>query len=311
MKDCAPIIIFCYRRNIDDLISSLIKNEESSNSDLFIFSDGFKSENDKKEVIKLRESLKKIQGFKSVQIFEASKNKGLANSVIDGISNIINRFGYAIILEDDLVVSPYFLDFMNRSLRFYNNNKKIWSISGYSPKIPYLKNYEKDVYLSLRSSSWGWATWLDRWNKVDWSISDFEVLKKDGNKIQKFELAGNDMFKMLELQHLGKIDSWAIRWGYSQFVNSAYSVTPKISMTQNNGFQDNYGTHNSGTGTYWEVEISKSKIINIEAIFDYEIVHNFKKYHDIGFYTRCGYFLKKWGGYNLIKSLIGKYKLNN
>ena len=170
MTDYVPVIIFCYRRKIDKLINSLLKNKEAKETELFIFSDGFKSEIDKKDVINIRESLKKISGFKLVHIVESDKNKGLANSIIEGTTKVINKFAKTIVLEDDLIVSSHFLDYMNRSLSLYQNKKNIWSVSGYSPVIPQLNNYKKEVYLSLRSSSWGWATWADRWNKVDWSI---------------------------------------------------------------------------------------------------------------------------------------------
>ena len=304
MTDNAPVIIFCYRRKINELINSLLKNKESKETELFIFSDGFKSEIDKKEVISIRKSLKKISGFKLLHIMESETNKGLAKSIIDGTTKVINKFGKTIVLEDDLIVSSHFLDYMNRSLSLYQNKKNIWSVSGYGPVIPQLDNYKKEVYLSLRSSSWGWATWADRWNKVDWSIDDFKVLKKNREKIKFFEQGGNDLFKMLELQYLGKIDSWAIRWCYSQFLNSSYSVTPKISMIQNNGFSDGVGVHNLGKGYQWQVKLAESKINDLEAPFNVEISNHFKKYYDINFYTRIGYFLRKWGGYNFIKNLV-------
>ena len=212
MRDNAPVIIFCYRRKIDKLINSLLKNKEAKETELFIFSDGFKSDIDKKDVINVRESLKKISGFKLIHIIESGRNKGLANSIIEGTTKVIDKVGKTIVLEDDLIVSPHFLNFMNKSLNLYQNKKNIWSISGYSPVIPKLDKYKNEVYLSLRSSSWGWATWVDRWKKVDWSIDDFKVLKKNKEKIKSFEQGGNDLFKMLELQYLGKIDSWAIRW---------------------------------------------------------------------------------------------------
>ena len=167
MSDYAPIIIFCYRRNIENLISSLLKNQGSINSELFIFSDGYKSQVDKNDVLNLRKSLTKIVSFKSVNIIKSEKNNGLANSIINGVKNVINKYGKAIILEDDLIVSPFFIDYMNDALNFYQYKKNIWSISGYTPSIPYLKDYKSEVYLSLRSSSWGWATWSDRFSKVD------------------------------------------------------------------------------------------------------------------------------------------------
>ena len=303
MRDNAPVIIFCYRRKIDKLINSLLKNKEAKETELFIFSDGFKSDIDKKDVINVRESLKKISGFKLIHIIESGRNKGLANSIIEGTTKVIDKVGKTIVLEDDLIVSPHFLNFMNKSLNLYQNKKNIWSISGYSPVIPKLDKYKNEVYLSLRSSSWGWATWVDRWKKVDWSIDDFKVLKKNKEKIKSFEQGGNDLFKMLELQYLGKIDSWAIRWCYSQFKNSSYSVTPKISMIQNNGFSDGVGVHNFSKGYCWQVKLAETKINDLEAQFNIEISNHFKKYHDISFYTRIGYFLRKWGGYNFIKNL--------
>jgi len=304
MSRYAPVVIFCYRRKIDKLINSLLKNKEAKETELFIFSDGFKSEVDKKDVVNIRESLKNIRGFRLLHIKESDNNKGLANSIIEGISNVINEHGKIIVLEDDLIVSPHFLDFMNKSLNLYENKKDMWSVSGYSPPIPQLRYYKKEVYLSLRSSSWGWATWADRWKKVDWTISDFQLLKKNKQKIKFFERGGNDLYKMLELQYLGKIDSWAVRWCYSQFLNSSYSVTPKISMIQNYGFSDNYGVHNFGKSDRWHVKIADTYVNDFETSFDAKLIYYFKKYHDINLYTKIGYFLRKWGGYNFIKYFL-------
>lgn len=158
MSEIAPIIIFCYRRRIDKLIESLLNNKEASISNLYIFSDGYKSDLDKQDILNLRKSIRGITGFKSVSIFESKFNRGLANSIIQGTTSVINTNGKAIVLEDDLITSEYFLDYMNKSLNLYKNNTNIWSISGYSPPLNYLKDYKKEVYLSLRSLSWGWAT---------------------------------------------------------------------------------------------------------------------------------------------------------
>lgn len=308
MMDCAPVAIFCYRRKIDKLIESILDNEESRKTELFIFSDGYRSEIDKEDVKEVRKSLEKIKGFRSVKIIESDKNKGLAKSIIDGVSQVIRKFGKIIVLEDDLIVSKYFLDYMNKSLNLYQVNKNIWSISGYGPKIPYLKNYKKDVYLSKRSSSWGWATWLNRWDKIDWEIKDFKILKKNKVEIKNFEQGGNDLFKMLELQHLGKIDSWAIRWCYAQFKSNSYSLTPKISMIHNTGFNDDFGTHNTGRGLKWKVDLAHYKIQDFNTTINNELFYHYKRFHDINFYTKTGYFLKKWGGYKLIKKILYKLK---
>jgi hypothetical protein len=293
MNNTSPIIIFCYRRNIEKLVDSLLKNKDSEHSNLFVFSDGYKSDKDKEDVLFVRKSLKKIKGFKSIKIYESEMNKGCAKSIIDGVNLIINNFGKAIVLEDDLIVSRYFLNFMNQALDFYQDDKKIWSISGYSPPLLSLKNYERDLYLSVRSSSWGWATWLNRWNKVDWAIKNFNHLKKDKNKINNFEIGGNDLFKLLELQYFGKIDAWDVRWCYSQFLYSAYSITPKISMTQNYGFGDKYSTHNKSKTSKWEVDLSEKPINPHKVFINNKILSDFKKFYDLSIYFNIKYFLKK------------------
>ena len=132
----------------------------------------------------------------------------------------------------------------------------------------------------------------------------FDTFKKNKNKIKLFNRAGNDLFKMLELQYLRKIDSWAIRWQYSQFLHSSYSINPKISMTQNLGFDDNFSTHTISKIDKWKTNLAKLRIVDFEFENNTEIIKLLKKYHDLSFFTRIGYFLKKWGGYKIIKKII-------
>jgi hypothetical protein len=306
----APIILFTYQRVPKETIESLLKNELSSQSELFIYADGYKSDADKSDVLEAREYLRAITGFKSITIKEAEKNKGLASSIIDGVTEVINEYGKVIVLEDDLIVSNDFLQYMNEALEFYETDDKIWSISGYGPKLPCLKSYDEDLYFSHRGSSWGWATWNDRWNSVDWDAKDFEKIKKDKQLKKQFELGGDDMYKMLELQMLGKIDSWAIRWCFSQFLQGKYTVYPKKSKIVNAGFNDNKGTHNSGNSFKWDVKASDYKVKFENLEIDTDIINSWKKYHDISLFTKVGYFLKKYGGYKLIKKLLEYIKCN-
>jgi hypothetical protein len=303
-KNLVSIVLFTYRRVPKDTIENLLQNDLAKESELFIYSDGYKSEVDKNDVLEVREYLQTINGFKSTQIIEAPQNKGLANSIIDGVSEIINKYGKVIVLEDDLIVSSDFLDYMNNALEFYKNDSNIWSISGYGPKLPCLETYDKDLYLSPRGSSWGWATWKDRWNSVDWDVKDFEKLKHNKQMRKKFELGGNDMYKMLELQMLGKIDSWAIRWGFSQFLQDKYTVYPVKSKIVNDGFNDDKGTHNSGGSSKWDVKASGIKVDFLYLEVNENIIECWKNYHDISLYTKIGYFLKKYGGYQSIKFIM-------
>lgn len=304
---CTPIIIFTYRRKIDKLIESLLKNSLASQSNLYIFSDGYKNDIDKQDVLEVRESLKKISGFKNITINKLNKNNGLANSVINGVTDIINKYEKVIVLEDDLVVSDNFLNYMNEALDFYKEKNSIWSISGYTPHLKCLDNYDKDIFLSLRASSWGWATWKDRWAKIDWDIKDWDIFRNDKVAINKFNLGGNDMFKMLETQMLGKIDSWAIRWCYNQFKYNSYTVYPTLSKLINNGFDDK-GTHNSSGQNRWDTECS-NKIVQFENIeIDDNIIKCFGKKYNLRFKTKIGYILKQYGGYRLAKKILNLNK---
>ncbi|MDX4037402.1 glycosyltransferase family protein [Aliarcobacter skirrowii] len=308
LDDLAPIVLFTYRRIPKETIESLLQNDLAKQSEIYIYSDGYKSEVDKNDVLEVREYLKTIEGFKSTQTIEAPHNKGLANSIIGGVTEIINKYHKVIVLEDDLIVSSDFLEYMNEALEFYKNDEKIWSISGYGPKLPCLENYDKDLYLSPRGSSWGWATWKDRWGSVDWDVKDFEKLKRDKQMRKEFELGGDDMYKMLELQMLGKIDSWAIRWCFFQFLQNKHTVYPKFSKIINDGFGDSKGTHNSGDNTKWQTLLNH-KTIKFEPLqIDDKIIQCYKRYHDLSLYTKTGYVLKKYGGYKMVKKIIGKFR---
>ena len=300
----SPIILFTYRRIPKKTIESLLKNSLAKESKLFIFSDGYKNEVDKKDVLEVRKYIKTIDAFKNITIYEAEKNNGLANSVINGVTKIIHKYDKVIVLEDDLIVSDDFLNYMNEALKFYKDDKKVWSISGYGPDMECLKSYNEDIYLSLRGSSWGWATWIDRWDSIDWEIKDWDDFKKDKKAIEKFNLGGNDMYKMLELQMLGKIDSWAIRWCYNQSIKDMYTIYPKKSKIINDGFSDNKGTHNNSAYSKLVKKIDNN-IVTFKFLYRNEIIIKcFQMYHNLSIRTKVGYFMKKNGGYKFVKELL-------
>lgn len=243
----APIAIFVYnrRKHLENLIESLKGNMLCKESIIFIFSDGYKGEKDKYEVEKVREyihSLRDGEWFKKLVIIESPKNKGLPKSIISGVTKVINKYGKVIVLEDDLVISNYFLKFMNQALDYYKDNKKIWSISGFTRDIPYLHTIDYDIYFSKRAQSWGWATWGDRWNKVDWKVKEYRKFKIDFKRRREFNAGGKDMSSMLDRQQCGVIHSWAIRFCFAQYLDNSFTVQPRITLVQNGG-QDGSGTH--------------------------------------------------------------------
>ena len=226
MENLAPVVLFTYNRLNETrrTIEALQRNFLSAHSDLFIFSDGPKNDLDAAKVSEVRKCFKNIKGFKHVKIIEKEDNNGLANSIIAGVTEIIDIYGRIIVLEDDLITAPNFLDFMNQALDFYSSSPKIFSISGYTPNLSGLVQYDQDFYLGKRASSWGWGTWTDRWNTVDWEVTDYENFSKDYKKRLAFSRIGSDMPRMLRNQMIGKIDSWAIRWCYYQFKHDLRTV---------------------------------------------------------------------------------------
>ena len=219
----------------------------AKNTDVFIFCDFWKKRDDEEKVLSVWsviEEFERNNNFRKVYVEKSTKNMGLAKSVIQGVSKVINTYGKVITLEDDLITSPDFLTYMNNALDYYQSDNQIWSITGYTFWMKAFNEYQFDVYFSGRCCSWGWATWKDRWELTDWDMNDYLVFLRNRKAIKAFSMWGDDMPLLLKLQNEGKIDSWAIRWCYSAFKNNAYSVYPTKSYVSNCGF-DGTGTHSS------------------------------------------------------------------
>lgn len=246
----APICLFTYNR-LDETrrtLEGLQQNFLAPESELFVFSDGAKDENGIPKIQEVRDYLKTVRGFKKITIKNSKVNKGLANSIIDGVSEVINEHEKVIVLEDDLITSPNFLNFMNQSLEFYKADKRIKSINGYS--IP-IKNCNSEVYIQTRPFSWGWATWQDRWNR---SIFDKSRLRKEVQEqpdlVGDFaKVCGQDVVKMFKDSIHNRNNSWYIRWAYDHFRSQRLSVYPARSLVENIGFNLD-GTHCNGIGAY-------------------------------------------------------------
>ena len=286
MKNLAPIVLFVYGRpkHTQDMIEALAKNNLAKESDIYIFSDNAKKEKDIENVRKVRkyiDSIKQKKWFANIYIEKAEENKGLAKSVIDGVTKVINKYDKVIVLEDDLIPSKVFLEYMNKALDFYEKKENIWSISGYNIPIQIPKSYKFDVYLGYRGCSWGWATWKDRWNTVDWEVSDYKEFKNNYKKRKQMNRGGPDMAQMLDSQMQGLCDSWAIRWCYEQSKQNKYTIYPVKSLVINQGL-DGTGTH-SGTTKDFDVEISERipELYNNLPV-DKEITNNFYDKYKLG-----------------------------
>ena len=260
MKKLAPIALFVYNRleHLQQTILSLQKNNLAKETTLYIFSDAGKNSKDDKKVEEVRKYLKTIRGFKSVIIIERLENFGLAKSIIEGVSELINKYGKIIVLEDDLYVSGDFIKYMNEALDFYQDNKDIFSISGYCAPIKIPVDYRYDVFLFERINSWGWASWKNRWETVDWEMKYFEEFIKNPEQRKLFKRGGKDLCIMLLKQYQRKINSWAIRFNYACFEQKKLNVYPVGTKVINLG-ADGSGTNIKSTKKY-------KAILNEEAI---------------------------------------------
>ena len=288
MTDLAPIVLFTYKRfeTLKQTVSFLTANSLAIHSDLIIYSDGAKDPEDEKIIQEIRKFLKTIIGFKSVMIFESTNNQGLAVSIINGVSTVMGKYHKAIVLEDDLITSTNFLDFMNAGLNKYEAQKKVYSISGYAFDF---KNQiiNGDAYFLNRSWSWGWATWENRWAETDWEVKDYVFFKNNYNLKKDFSKLGSDVCGMLKKQMDGEVDSWYIRSTFNQFKVKGLSLYPSVSKIDNNGF-DTIATHTSGLKSRYLTSFDSSDKTNFNFPDKMEINKNLQLAfaNKMGFRTR-------------------------
>lgn len=244
----SPILLFVYNRpeHTRLTLEALRKNHLSDSSSLYIFSDGYRNENDREEVMKVRELIHSVEGFAAIHIEEKSENVGLARNIIEGVTGVVNEHGKVIVLEDDLITSPYFLTFMNNVLDRYEQEEKIAHVQGFCFPLQGLP----DAFLIKWTGSWGWATWKRAWDlfNPDGEALLTEIMMKKLNR--EFDFNGNYPFtRMLRRQVNGENDSWAIRWNASLFLNNRLSVNAGKSLVQNIGF-DGSGRHSGRDEIY-------------------------------------------------------------
>lgn len=269
----APVVVFCYKRldTLKKTIEALKHNPEAILTHLIIFSDGPKKEADHLLVAMVRDYINHLGGFRMITTYFSETNKGLARSIIEGVTLVFEKYDRVIVLEDDLLTSNNFLNFMNQSLDHYEFNKRIFSISGYTSII---KNGDPSkVYFTRRASSWGWATWRNSWSSIDWEVKDYADFCIDAKARKAFNSMGSDLAGMLDKQMAGKINSWAIRWCYHQFRQDLYTVFPQVSRVRNIGFTPE-GTHTVDHFNRFDTLLDESSIRNFQFSDDITLDKN-------------------------------------
>lgn len=245
--DPAPIALFAYNRpeHTARTIEALAGNPLARLSPLYIFSDAPRGAADRLAVERVRSLLDQEARrgrFAAVTVAHAPRNNGLARSLVEGVTAVIDQHGCAIVMEDDLVCAPDFLAFINACLTYYAGDTTIGSIAGYSPLRALPPGITADVYALPRNGSHGWATWADRWNAVDWTVPGYGEFKDDRGARRRFDRAGADRARRLDREIKGTAQSWSIRFGYWQFAAGRLTVYPRDNRILNIG-GDGSGVH--------------------------------------------------------------------
>jgi len=301
MQKLAPIALFVYNRpeHTRRTISYLQKNLLADESRLFIFSDAAKTDDDKTKVEQVRHLINDVSGFKSVKVIARNENLGLANSIISGVSQLVNEYGNVIVFEDDLLSSPFTLQYFNEALTRYVEEEKVMHIGAYMYKLTD-KTLEQTFFFRA-ATSWGWATWARAWKNFE---PDVDVLLKqfDKKKTDQFSIEGTmNFWKQLEGFKAGKNDSWAIRWYASIFLKGGLTLNPSTSLIQNIG-NDGSGVHSNKEDMY-QVQIAQRPVTQFPSQIKenqqaYQAIKNFLK-------NRKGNILQR--GFRFAKQLKLKY----
>jgi hypothetical protein len=242
----APVVMFAYRRpdHLRNTLTSLMRCDGFEQSPIIVYCDGARDANETDSVMATRELARNMLGDRAEYHFN-DVNLGLSRSVIAGVSNTVDRFGRAIVVEDDLELSPSFLNFMNQSLDRYANDERVFQVSGYMFDVPELKAVPSALFLPF-TVSWGWATWKRAWDQFDPQATGWEELRANKVLRRRFNLDGTyDYATMLMSQMAGLRDSWAVRWYWTVFKANGLVLFPPVSLVRNTGF-DGSGTHGRG-----------------------------------------------------------------
>jgi len=289
MDSPAPLVLFCYNRlwHLQQTIEHLQKNALAQETELFIFSDGAKTEREIEKVNEVRNFLKDIEGFKETHLNFREKNWGLAQNIISGAREVLEKYGKVIVMEDDLICTPDFLDFMNEALEKYKNQSTIFAITGWSPPLKFPESFKEDIFLLQRPASWSWATWKKSWEKSDWQVSDFQEFKNNKNLQKQFNQLGEDVTPMLKKQQKGVINSWAIRWTYTLFKESAYCVYPTFPKVHNIG-ADGSGQHVQSFSKYnYDIRLNEKKLKLPEKATPNPVIEKiFADYHKLSLFRK-------------------------
>ena len=255
------IAVFAFNRPAltERCLAALALNTLASECDLTVYCDGPRAERDIPLIEATRAVAHAAKGFKSINIVSREENLGCANSIIAGITQSLATYDSIAVFEDDILTSQYTISYLMRSLERYERERTVFSISAWSPP-PHLlaipSNYPYDAYFVPRSNIWGWGTWRDRWETIDWAVDDYVYFRKNDSLRNAFNRGGQDLTAMLDQQMAGYLDAWDIRMDYARFKQGCVGLNPVYSYTTNIGMGT--GTHTTEFTTRFDNDIAKA-----------------------------------------------------
>ncbi len=280
MNKYSPVLLFVFARpdHTKRTIDALAANTIAKYCDLIVYADAARNAGEAKRVDMVRSLVKSVVGFRSITIIERESNYGLAKNIIEGVTDVCQRFGRAIVLEDDLITSPYFLSFMNTALDRYESDKRVWHVSGWN--YPIIPDGLGDAFFLRVMNCWGWATWDDRWQCYE-KNTDKLIAEFDRGMIKDFDLNNSGVFWNQVLQNKqNKISTWAIYWYATLFKRGGLCINPSVTFVQNIG-HDGSGTHGSTAGgSYTSPMCMKSDVSLPSDIVENKVgIDRIKKYY--------------------------------
>ncbi len=241
----APIVLFVFRRpqHTARVLEALARNAELAQSELIIYCEGARNDSEREAVAATRRVVRENARAGSVRIIERERNLGCAASILAGINEVLGVHERIIVLEDDLVVSRYFLEYMNTALERYATAESVLHVSGFMFKDAFTSPGAA-LFLPL-TSSWGWGTWRRAWGHFDTELRALPWLDQSLFRRFRFDLLGAFPYReMLDQYRRQEIDAWDIRWYLGFFRQSALAIFPSKSLVANIGFDDS-GTHST------------------------------------------------------------------
>ena len=253
----APIVLFAYKRpgELRQTLLALQANFLAPQSELYVFIDGPKKPSDVAKVEQVKAIAEGITGFSRVHLHISNTNRGCANAIISGVSQVLREHASVVVVEDDIVTTPNFLDFVNQSLTYYANHLKVFSVGGYTFPFKQPADYTHDVYFYGRTCAWGWGIWADRWFGTDWSVTDFNSFMADDTQRKAFNYYGSDRVRMLRRALTNEIDTWDILLCYEQFKRKQLTVYPTVSKVENIGFYSADGATNTNVYNRYQTQL--------------------------------------------------------